>query len=510
MPTFMDAHPAKGARSVTPSNAPTIGGSTEVWRVGPLVGLLMLMGLALRLAAAQGNLWLDEIWSFTLVERTRSYLEVVLALPHDNNHVLNSLWLKAVGESAPPILARLPAVLFGILSIPIAARLGRWVSPATSLLCAALVALDLVFVEFGSEARGYAGLIFCTLAALAALESYLAAPRRPALLVLASVALLGTFSHLMMLETSALVCGVAALRLLVRHGWRGPWPRDSVPVVLAVLVGSLPPLACLFVSATSGPIHVGLGAPFSWGSFSEGLGGAMRFVLGLWPEPLPRAMSGALLLLLAALSLLAMGQLSPERRVLPALGVIGLPLAHALLHLPNQRYVRFHLVPTVCFTLLLAEILALMLARGGKARHLSLALIGLIALGQSILLTRFLAEGRGNFARATDTISAAGPTRLASLPEVSAPETAAVVRWYARRLGRSDQTALVRNAQICDAPPNWLIIVHTPDDARDKSDAAYLQTLDCGSRFTPVAVYPAFGMSGFRWSLFKYSETPVP
>lgn len=467
----------------------------------------MLLGLTLRLAAARGDLWLDEIWSLTLVERTRTYLEVVLALPHDNNHVLNSLWLKAVGDSAPPVLVRLPAVLFGVLSIPVAARLGRRVSPVAALMCAGFVALDLVFVEFGSEARGYAGLIFCTLAALAALESYLAAPTRLALLGLASVVLLGTFSHLMMLEAGALVCGVGALRLLVRYGWRGPWLRESAPVVLAVALGVLPPLACLFVSATSGPIHVGLGAPFSWGGFSEGLGGAMRFLLGFWPEPLPRALSGGLLLILAALSLFAMRWLPPERRVLPALGVIGLPLAHALLHLPNQRYVRFHLIPTICFTLLLVEILALMLARGGKARHLAVALIGLIAFGQSILLARFLTEGRGAFARATATITAAGPTRLASLPAVSAPETAAVVRWYARRLGRSDQIDLVPNADICGKVPNWLIIVHPPDDARDKSDATYLQTLDCGSRFAPVAIYPAFGMSGFRWTLLRDSGT---
>lgn len=468
-----------------------------------IVGALMLVGLALRLAGARGDLWLDEIWSLTLVTPTNSYLDVILALPHDNNHVLNSLWLKTVGEAAPSLLVRFPAVVFGVLSIAVAARLGRRVSPLGAVLGAAFVAVDLVYVEFGSEARGYAGLIFCTLLALDALERRLASSTRGPLLLLTGAVLLGTFSHLMMLETTALVCGVAVLRLLRRHGWDGPWLRESAPIVLSAFVGSLAPLLCLWISATSGPIHIGLGAPFSWGAWSEGLGGAVRCLVGFWPEPLPRPLSGAMLLVLGGVIMLALRRLPLERRILPALGTLALPLAHALLHLPNQRYVRFHLVPTVCLTLLLVECLALALARGGTARRLALAAIGLIGLGQTILVTRFLAEGRGSFARATAAIMVDGPTRIASLPAVSAPETAATVRWYARRAGQTATVTLVPDAQICADPPNWVIIVHPPDDAQDRTDAAYLQALPCKARFQPAAHYPAFGVSGFRWTLMR-------
>lgn len=474
------------------------------------MALLIGLGLALRVAAARGDLWLDEIWSFTLVARTHSYADIVFALPYDNNHVLNSLWLRAIGPSAPPLLVRLPAILFGLGSIVVAARLGRRISRSGEWLGAAFIALDVVFVEFSSEARGYAGLIFGTLAALDALESYLATGARRSLWLLSGALLLGTFSHLMMLESGALVGAVALVRLVLRFGWRGPWLGAAIPIAVAVFVGCLPPVLCLWISATSGPIHMGLGAPFSWGSLSEGLGGAVRFLLGFWPEALPPLDSGLLLIALGACILWLLRVLPTERRVLPVLGTLAFPLAHAFLHLPNQRYVRFHLVPTLCFTLFLTEILARMIARGGAARRVSLALIALIGLGQTLMLTRFLREGRGAFADATAMVTHGDATRVGALPAVAAPETAATLRWYARQSGRPATIDLVPNATLCVDPPDWLIIVHPPDDARDQSDATYLQGLTCGRRFVPVAREPAFGMSGFRWTLLKDGGPPKP
>ena len=136
-----------------------------------VLACLCLLGWALRVAAARGDLWLDEIWSSIIVAHTTSFRDVVVALPYDNNHVLNSLWLKLVGGQAEPMLVRLPAVLFGTLCIPVAARLGERISSTGAFSFAAVVAMGFPFLQFGSEARGYSGLILAMLVALDAIET---------------------------------------------------------------------------------------------------------------------------------------------------------------------------------------------------------------------------------------------------------------------------------------------------------------------------------------------------
>src|SRR6476646_3622863 len=85
------------------------------------VAAAMVIGLALRVAAAQGGLWTDEAWSMIYAAEARDPAGVFLRINHDNNHHLNSLWLQAIGMQAPPWLARLPAIICSTASIAVAA-----------------------------------------------------------------------------------------------------------------------------------------------------------------------------------------------------------------------------------------------------------------------------------------------------------------------------------------------------------------------------------------------------
>lgn len=61
----------------------------------PALVLLGLLACGLRCLAANGELWLDEIWSVFLVRQSvRNATDVVTVLQHDNNHFLNSLYSK--------------------------------------------------------------------------------------------------------------------------------------------------------------------------------------------------------------------------------------------------------------------------------------------------------------------------------------------------------------------------------------------------------------------------------
>src|SRR5687767_12981840 len=92
-------------------------------RYGWLLGAIVLLGLALRIAAAHGALWLDEAWSAKQAHDAGTPLGVFLSINHDNNHHLNSLWLQFIGLGADPLLARAPAILAGTLAIYVAARI---------------------------------------------------------------------------------------------------------------------------------------------------------------------------------------------------------------------------------------------------------------------------------------------------------------------------------------------------------------------------------------------------
>ena len=53
----------------------------------------MVAGLMLRVFATGGELWLDEVWSLLKIADLTSPLEILTKVKHDNNHLLNSLWM---------------------------------------------------------------------------------------------------------------------------------------------------------------------------------------------------------------------------------------------------------------------------------------------------------------------------------------------------------------------------------------------------------------------------------
>ncbi|MBI2400249.1 MAG: hypothetical protein HYV23_04220, partial [Deltaproteobacteria bacterium] len=63
----------------------------------------------LRLLAAYGDFYVDEIWSFFFARQLNSPFDV-FALNHDNNHILNTLYLHIVGAE-PFFLAGKPTFL---------------------------------------------------------------------------------------------------------------------------------------------------------------------------------------------------------------------------------------------------------------------------------------------------------------------------------------------------------------------------------------------------------------
>ena len=129
-----------------------------------LIGLLTV-GAALRLHALGEGLWYDEIQ--TLVEYVRLPLgQILTTFDSQNQHLLYSILAHvargALGDGA--VALRVPAAIFGVLSLWALYRFAREItSSREALLATALLTFSYHHVWFSQNARGYTGLLLWTL-----------------------------------------------------------------------------------------------------------------------------------------------------------------------------------------------------------------------------------------------------------------------------------------------------------------------------------------------------------
>ena len=151
-----------------------------------ILAAIVAVGLVLRLIGLDDGLWYDEIT--TLVNYVRRPAgEIVTTFDSQNQHMLYSILARAsvatFGESAWAL--RLPAALFGVLSLWAVYLFGRGVTTQREALCAALIlAVSYHHVWFSQNARGYSMLLAGTLLSTALLLPLLeGVQQRPARIV---------------------------------------------------------------------------------------------------------------------------------------------------------------------------------------------------------------------------------------------------------------------------------------------------------------------------------------
>jgi hypothetical protein len=151
---------------------PEVGREGEVRDIDPRAAMVALaaitgLALALRLVGLNADLWLDEITPITRY-RDFSTLEVVTTYLSSNNHLLNTLLVRAAtwvfGEREWAV--RLPAMLFGVATIPVLYWVARFaMSRLASLGVALLLAVSYHHIFFSQNARGYSAYLCLSLLA---------------------------------------------------------------------------------------------------------------------------------------------------------------------------------------------------------------------------------------------------------------------------------------------------------------------------------------------------------
>lgn len=333
-------------------------------RLLPTIALsgIVLLGLALRLWSARGGLWLDEAWSAVLVARVRTPLDVFLAINHDNNHHLNSLWMQFCGFGASPLLLRAPSIAAGTLTILVAAAIGVRRGIAHALVAALLFAVSPILVNYGSEARGYAPMLLMatTMIWCVARDIETPAPGRPSAWILAGLALIGMFSHLTMLFF------VAAIAAWVAWTWAQRMPARAALVATSRLLcpafaACALAMATVVVAAASSPtgMQVGDYVRFSLGDWSHGIVTMATTTLGL-------SWGGAwiaviLVPLVVMLAWRRTHRPTPMGR-LEFVAIIVFPALFPLLQIGNSGMARYYLLTAIAILLLAGDGLAAGLA----------------------------------------------------------------------------------------------------------------------------------------------------
>jgi mannosyltransferase len=178
-----------------PSN-PMLGPFPWVWLV-----VLTILAASLRVIGLNRGLWMDEI-TFLLITVRHPIAEIITVFPGDTQHPLYSILARlsilAFGEHVWSL--RLPAVVFGVASIPALYLLAVSVASRTeALLCAAFLAVSYHHVWFSQNARGYSALAFWTILSTFLLLRGLRTGRRAPYTAYAIATSLGAYTHLAMM-----------------------------------------------------------------------------------------------------------------------------------------------------------------------------------------------------------------------------------------------------------------------------------------------------------------------
>lgn len=374
------------------------------------VGAIALGGLALRFVAAHGGLWTDEAWSVIYAAQARDPAGVFLRINHDNNHHLMSLWLQAIGPAASPLLARAPSILAGTLSIIAAAVLAGRRSAAAGIVAALLFAIAPMFVDFGSEARGYAMMLLATLLMLLLVADAVdGRPARGARWWLAAIALFGMLSHMTMAAPVALA---ALWFYLERREQAGP--DKALPDTLGLMGPALAATAGVVVFVfTAGALsatgfRLGGYEPFALTHYTAALDDLALWSAGFsapWPWLVPLA---------AAAVAVFIARKRPDwlgsRARLYALLIVAVPFGAGLIRAGNTEFARYYTTTALGLLLLLSD----WIARGLKDRPairaaatvLLAAVVGVGLYRDSVLI----GVDRGRPARPLADIAALAPS----------------------------------------------------------------------------------------------------
>lgn len=487
-----------------------------------LGGILLVAGL-LRVWAAQGDLWLDEVWSLNqlALARTLSHITEWLGLFfHDNTHPLNTLYMAIVedtlGPDAPSMAHRGLAILTGVGAVAMAAAIGWRRSVLEGLVAAAMVALSYPMVHYAGEARGYAPMLFAVLAAFYLMETFLENPTPGRAAGFAAVSLLGLTSHLIFVVVQAGL-GLWAMTVLFQR------LRSVVPTLarLSILFGvQIVYLTSYGVIALNNMVFGGRAAL----PISDSIGLAAELSFGF--DPIIRGSLAPAIGLVLAGAVWWFYRQGDRVWIFYFFTVFVYPLGFLIIDPTLGTVPRYFIANALLALMAAAHLFSEMLAAKGWVRFIAIMALTSFFIGNALLLDKFYSIGRGNpagglkaIAKAQEDSPGGGPARVAGYHQFS---VGMMVDFFARSLDLENAIRFVDTGENAKNPAEWYIAGHffiAPNNKvesplewfikanftiRPSSPEVVTLTGPSGvMRYELFGVYPHWGLSGDTWAVYR-------
>jgi len=454
---------------------------------------VFLLASALIIAAARGDLWLDEIWSLSFARTSHSITDVFVRFHHDNNHLLNTVFLYYAKAYKAFFVYRLLAVLSGIGSVFLVGYIARKEWGDQEALCSlALAGTSYPLLLYFSEARGYASAIFFALASYALLRQNMRQLRPGTLVLFWSTSILGMLSHSTFIMATMAFC-VESLAHEIHVV--GSFPRK----LLRFVVQHASPLiffACLYMFFLR-DMEIGGGPIYSkWDVIAQ----ASALLIG-FPE-----LSGFLgAAIVCVLVLITVGVISLRQeggtQWLFFLTILYLsPIVVFILTRPQYLYFRYFIICFPFFYLLLSH-LACKYYRslGNRWRWLLVAAVAMLIAGQAQRVYALLAVGRGNYFTALAHIAANSPKGIVRVGSDHDFRNRVLFDFYAPLVPEGDRLRYVEQPTWREAPPDWLLI-HSQDVAYRPPKGFLVEGIGV---YRLTDAYRFSGISGWSWFVFR-------
>jgi hypothetical protein len=442
-------------------------------------------------AAARGDLWLDEVWSLGFALDSASVSDLFCRFKHDNNHVLNTLYLYLVRHADDFMVFRTLSVLSGIASLWLLTWIaGRERRKTEAMLVLIMAGSSYPLLLYFSEARGYAPAILMSLAAYIAINRFHDSLSRSAMFTFWLASFAGIMAHATFIM---ITIGLIFNDLFAKRA-NGNRPAKSR---LFAILPHLPVIAFFawWYNFYLIDMDIGGGPVFS---VSLVLGQVSTYLLGLPDTDSGYMMSSIMFLLLLAAGIRRLYLNSQNWLLFAGITVVA-PLAMLIISRPPFLYFRYFLLLFPFFYLMLAYLVADSWRRRPELRFLLVLVTAGMLIGHWQRNFLLITHGRGNYSAAISHIISnchEFPVYVGSDHDFRNPT---LIEYYSSRNKAHGALQYVMARDWPQTPPEYFI-GHSRTPA---ANPVPLHILAGVGEFELEAYWPSAPVSGFSWYVYR-------
>lgn len=457
-----------------------------------LVFLLAVFGL-LRFLASLDDFYIDEIWSFYFAKQLKSPLDV-FKLNHDNNHILNTLYLYFTGDGPRYLFGRptffvfrLLSLIAGIVSLVLVWLIASKRSRVEALIAVFLLGLSYPIVIYASEARGYSVAIMFALLAFMSTQAYIEKRKLVFIPLFWASSILSFLSHSSFIYIYGSIFVWTALIMLKKEGLAGLkniFGYHFAPAVFTLIY---------YLFFLKGMVYGGGEVVTPW---KEVLHTAAMFT-GMPGDGFFGFAALAVLLTLSVIGLVSFWRINEGESIFYVFGVFIIPAMIVILMKPEFLYFRYFLICFPFLYLLSAHTLSLLFNRPGWGKIVLIVVLLLFSVLNSKGIWDLITLGRGHYSEAIEDMISESPDKEVLVGSDHDFRNGMIIGFYSEYF-KDKRIIYLDNERRKEVTPDFLL-AHNVN--RNYVPPAYI--FENGFRYKMAKSYEFAGVSGWRWFVYK-------